>query len=68
MELGQQKDIDFSSPVPVDPENRSRDLFRRWLQGESAAGYYSEPFKLRYKEGASKINLGLQEGTKIEVL
>ena len=68
VELGQWRDIDFSSPVPVDPQIRTRELFKRWLKGESAAGYYSEPFKLRYREGSQLVNLGLQEGTQVELL
>ena len=61
--MGQSSDIDFSSPVPVDTETRDSELYKRWLEGTSAAGYYSEPFQMRFKEGNTVINLGLTSDT-----
>ena len=59
VQIGQSDDIDFSSPVPVTPENRDENLYKRWLAGASRAGYYSEPLKLRFKDDNTVINFGL---------
>ena len=68
VQIGQSDDINFSSPMPVNRDLSNTNLYKRWLEGSSRTGYYSDPFQIRFKEVNSVVNFGYSEGTVLDLL